>query len=95
MRNGCAAALLGWQAVWGALFIKLFGFSFNVLRLSFSVRNGDRVSFSSNIDRLWRRPEKCLLRLLQPVFVSTVLLLSTSFMTDVTGMFVVVLCVAK
>src|SRR5256885_12336142 len=32
--NGWAAVMLGWQAVWGALFIKLLGFSFNVVRLS-------------------------------------------------------------
>ena len=32
--NGWAAAMLGAQAYWGALFIKLFGFSFLVVRLS-------------------------------------------------------------
>ena len=32
--NGWATAMLGLQAYWGALFIKLFGFSFTVLRLS-------------------------------------------------------------
>jgi hypothetical protein len=32
--NGWAAAMLGAQAYWGAIFIKLFGFSFLVVRLS-------------------------------------------------------------
>ncbi len=32
--NGWSAAMLGAQAYWGALFIKLFGFSFSVVRLS-------------------------------------------------------------
>src|SRR5579875_1597907 len=32
--NGWATAMLGWQLYWGALFIKLFGFSFNVTRMS-------------------------------------------------------------
>ena len=32
--NGWTAPMLGWQAIWGALFIKVFGFSFTVVRLS-------------------------------------------------------------
>src|SRR6202011_661080 len=32
--HGWSNAMLGWQIVWGALFIKLFGFSFTVVRLS-------------------------------------------------------------
>src|SRR4051812_18031368 len=32
--NGWATAMLGWLIPWGALFIKVFGFSFTILRLS-------------------------------------------------------------
>ncbi len=32
--NGWATAMLGWQVYWGALFTKLFGFSFLTVRLS-------------------------------------------------------------
>src|SRR5947199_3953337 len=32
--NGWATATLGWQVLWGALFSKLFGFSFVHVRLS-------------------------------------------------------------
>ena len=32
--NGWATAMLGWQIPWGALFIKIFGFSFTVVRFS-------------------------------------------------------------
>src|SRR6185437_4578835 len=32
--NGWATAMLGWLIPWGALFIKIFGFSFTVMRLS-------------------------------------------------------------
>ena len=32
--NGWATAMLGWLIPWGALFIKRFGFSFNVMRFS-------------------------------------------------------------
>jgi hypothetical protein len=34
MFNGWLAPTQGWEIVWGALFIKLFGFSFTVVRLS-------------------------------------------------------------
>src|SRR5487761_1620022 len=32
--NAWATAMLGWLIPWGALFIKIFGFSFNVTRFS-------------------------------------------------------------
>ena len=32
--NGWATAMLGWLIPWGALFIKVFGFSFTGMRLS-------------------------------------------------------------
>src|SRR5690348_5775524 len=32
--NGWAAMILGWQIPWGALFIRLFSFSFTVVKLS-------------------------------------------------------------
>ena len=32
--NGWATAMLGWQIPWGALFLKLFGYSFTAARLS-------------------------------------------------------------
>jgi hypothetical protein len=93
MYNGWAAPLLGWQAVWGALFVKLFGFSFNVLRLSllpFAMATAylfHRILIGFGIGRrnaIFGTFSLCL----SPLF----LLLSTSFMTDVTGLFVVVLC---
>src|SRR6185503_12459313 len=32
--NGWATAMLGWQIPWGAVFLKLFGYSFTAARLS-------------------------------------------------------------
>ena len=32
--NGWATAMLGWLIPWGALFIRVFGFSFDILRVS-------------------------------------------------------------
>ena len=32
--NGWATAMLGWQVVWGALFVKLFGYTYAATKLS-------------------------------------------------------------
>src|ERR1700761_5500805 len=32
--HGWTSPILGWQAIWGALFVRIFGASFNVVRLS-------------------------------------------------------------
>ncbi len=92
--NGWATAMLGWQIYLGALFIKLFGFSFTVVRFSvlvvsllcaalmqrIFVRSGTSESMAS---------VATLSLVLSPLFLP----LSFSFMTDIPSLFVLVLCV--
>ena len=91
--NGWATAMLGWQLYWGALFIKLFGFSFNVVRLSMlpvamatafiSQRSMVRAGLTERNSTL-----ATLTLVLSPMFLP----LTFSFMSDVPGMLVIVLC---
>jgi hypothetical protein len=91
--NGWAAPMLGWQVLWGALFIKLFGFSFNVVRLSllpFAMANAylfHRILRGFGLTR-----QISAFGTLTLCLSPLCLLLSTSFMTDVTGLLVLILC---
>ncbi len=91
--NGWASMMLGWQVIWGALFIKLFGFSFLALRVStlivamaatyllylILVRFGVSAP-SAGIGTLTVA--------LSPIFLP----LATNFMSDVPGLFCILLC---
>ena len=91
--NGWAAPILGWHLYWGALFIKLFGFSFNVTRLStlpvamaaafLSQRSMVRAGLTE-----WNATLATLTISLSPLFLP----LTFSYMTDMGGYFVLVLC---
>lgn len=91
--SGWGAVLLGWQLYWGALFIKLFGFSFGVLRLSiFLVALGttaflDRVFVRSGLSER-NAAIATLTIVLSPVFLP----LSFSFMSDVPALLCFLLC---
>ena len=91
--NGWATAMLGWQVVWAALFVKLFGFSFTVVRMSM-------LPFVFGAVVLLHR---CMVRFgisernagfgalafgLSPMFVP----FAPTFMTDVGGVFFILLC---
>ena len=91
--NGWATAMLGWQVPWGALFVKLFGYSFTSARLS--MLPVDLLSvwlFYAALGRfgLGRRSAVfgALTLGLSPLFVP----LAASYMTDVPGLFVILLC---
>lgn len=91
--NGWAAPILGWHLYWGALFIKLFGFSFNVTRLStlpvamaaafLSQRSMVRTGLTE-----WNATLATLTLVLSPLFLP----LTFSYMTDIGGFLVIVLC---
>ncbi len=91
--NGWATAMLGWQLYLGALFIKLFGFSFSAVRLSMLVvamstafllqRTLVRVGI-----REWNATLGTLALVLSPLFMP----LAFSFMSDISGLFCIVLC---
>ncbi len=91
--NGWATAMLGWQAYWGALIIKLFGFSFLTLRFStLPFAAGCAIMLFSICRRLGLNDRNAILCaltvVLSPVFVP----LAASFMTDVPGLFWLLLC---
>ncbi len=91
--NGWATAMLGWQVVWGALFIKLFGFSFTVVRLStLFVAMAVIVLFHAVLVRFGVNARNAVLGTLtlglSPLFMP----MAVSFMTEVPGLFAIVLC---
>ncbi|HWF03239.1 MAG TPA: hypothetical protein VHA06_06100, partial [Candidatus Angelobacter sp.] len=91
--NGWAAMILGWQVVWAALFIKLFGFSFTVVRLSMlPIAMATIALFHASLLRFGINARNAMLGALtlglSPLFIP----MAASYMSDVPGLFVVVLC---
>jgi hypothetical protein len=92
--NGWAATAVGWIAPWGALFIKLFGFSFLALRLSMLlVGMAIVVLFHQVLAGFGIGRRNALLGTLtlglSPLFMQ----LSVSFLTDLPGLLFVVVCI--
>ena len=91
--NGWATAMLGWQVYLGALFIKLFGFSFTAARASIVLVG---MATAALLQRLfvrvglteWNATWATLTLSLSPL----VLPLTVSFMTDVPGFLVILAC---
>ncbi|HZD77759.1 MAG TPA: hypothetical protein VE218_12185, partial [Acidobacteriaceae bacterium] len=91
--NGWATAMLGWQIVWSAPFLKLFGYSFTVARLSmlpFAIASAWifhaillRCGIS-NRNAVFGTLTVCL----SPVFIP----LASSYMTDIGGILIILLC---
>jgi hypothetical protein len=91
--NGWATAILGWQLYLGAAFIKLFGFSFTTVRMStllvavltsFAIQ---RTLVRANISER-NATIGTLVLVLSPLY----LMLSVTFMSDITGLCAIVLC---
>lgn len=92
--NGWETTMLGWQLYFGALFIKLFGFSFFVLRFStLLVSIATCVLLQRLFVRLGINPWNSAIATLTIVLSPLFLLLSYSFMSDVPGLFVLVVCI--
>jgi hypothetical protein len=91
--NGWSASILGWQLYLGALFARLFGFSFTTIRLStlpvamLTAYLTQRTLVRAGI-REWNATIGTLALVLSPVFLSV----TFSFMTDISGLFCIVLC---
>jgi 4-amino-4-deoxy-L-arabinose transferase-like glycosyltransferase len=86
--NGWATAALGPQAYWGALAIKVFGFSFTVVRLTTVLIGGAAAAVGYSLARrCGLRPGLAMLSSLtlslSPLFLPN----AASFMTDVPGLF--------
>jgi 4-amino-4-deoxy-L-arabinose transferase-like glycosyltransferase len=92
--NGWATAMLGWLIPWGALFIKLFGFSFTILRVSlFPIAAATIYLLHQILRRFGIDPQNAdfgtLAIGLSPLF----LLMATNYMTDVPGLLVILVCI--
>jgi len=91
--NGWATAMLGWQLYLGALYIKLFGFPFTVVRLStLAVAMATAFLLQRTLVRAgvsqWNATLATMTFVLSPLFLP----LAFSFMTDISGVFCMVLC---
>lgn len=91
--NGWATAMLGWQIVWGALFIRLFGFSFTTVKLStVPIALATVILFHSIQIRFGITPRNAAIGTLalglSPLYVP----LAVSYMSDVPGLFITLLC---
>lgn len=92
--NGWESPMLGWQLYLGALFIKLFGFSFTTVHASmlpigmFTAALLQRTYVRLGISE-WNSTFATLTVVLSPLFLP----LSFSFMSDVPGVLAIVLCI--
>lgn len=91
--NGWATAMLGWQIAWGALWIRLFGFSFTVVKFStIPIAVACLFLFHAVLRRFGAHPRNAVLGTLTLGLSPLFLPLTASFMTDVPGLFVLLLC---
>ncbi len=91
--NGWATAMLGWQVLWGALFIKLFGFSFTVVRMStWPVAMASVYLFHQILVRFGISARNAVLGSLAFGLSPLFFLIATTYLTDIPGTFVLVLC---
>jgi hypothetical protein len=92
--NGWAAAMVGAQAYWGALFIRLFGFSFLVLRLSVAPLAAASAALLYVLHRRASLPPGlaifgALTVVLSPISIPN----AASFMTDIPALFLLLVSV--
>ena len=91
--NGWAAPILGWQLYAGAAFIRLFGPSFTAVRMSTLLISMTTAFVIQRIlVRLGISEFNATLGTLALVLSPLYLMLSVTFMTDIFGLFAVVLC---
>ena len=91
--NGWAAPMLGWQLLPGALFVKLFGFSFTIVRCTtLLVAMTTAFLFHRSLVRAgintWNAAIGTLTLALSPMY----LVISFSFLSDMWCLFALVLC---
>jgi hypothetical protein len=91
--NGWGAGMLGWQLYLAAAFIKLFGFSFTVVRSStIFVAIGLAFLLQRTLARAGLTERNATIGTLTLVLCPMYLLLSATFMSDITGLFGMVIC---
>lgn len=91
--NGWATAMLGWQIPWGALFIKLFGFSFFTVRMStLPLAMASAYLFYVILLRFGISIQNAVFGTLVFALSPLSLPLTTSFMTDIPSAFAILIC---
>ncbi|MGA7157963.1 MAG: glycosyltransferase family 39 protein [Acidobacteriaceae bacterium] len=91
--NGWPAAMLGWQLYLGAVFIKLFGFSFTSVRMSTIFVAVVMAFFVQRIVvRIGVTERNATIGTLALVLSPLYLMLSATYMTDIFGLFAVMIC---
>jgi len=91
--NGWATAMLGWVIPWAALFIKLFGFSFTVARLStLPLSMASVYLLHASLVRFGITPRNAMVGALTLGLSPLFLPLASSYMTDVPGLLCILLC---
>src|SRR5579872_6337037 len=91
--NGFATAMLGWQIVWGALFIKLFGFSFTILRVAMlPIAMASVFLFHEVLRGFGVNARNAVIGTLTLGLSPLFLPLADSFMTDIPGLLVILTC---
>jgi hypothetical protein len=92
--NGWDNPILGWLVPWGALFIKLFGFSFTAVRFSMlPIAMASVYLFHQILRRFGINPENAVLGALALGLSPLFLPLAATYMTDVPGLLVILVCV--
>jgi hypothetical protein len=91
--NGWATPILGWQLYVAAAFIKLFGFSFTTARMStLVVAMALAFLLQRTLVRAGINERNATLGTLAFVLSPPYLAISVTFMTDITGLFGIVIC---
>jgi hypothetical protein len=91
--NAWATAMLGWQIPWGALFIKLFGFSFFAVRMStLPLAMASAYLFYVILLRFGISVQNAAFGTLVFALSPLSLPLTTSFMTDIPSVFAILVC---
>jgi hypothetical protein len=92
--NGWATAILGWQLYWGALWIKLFGFSWTIVRVSTMVIGLAGAALQHRIlVRLGLASRDAAIVTLGLLCSGEVLINAVTFMTDISGWFTALVCI--
>lgn len=91
--NGWAAAMLGWQIPWGAFFIRFFGFSFMAVKLStFPLAVTSVFIFYLIQARFGINTRNAVIGTLTLGLSPLFLPMAASYMSDVPGLFVILIC---
>ncbi len=91
--NGWAAPMLTWQLYFAAAMVKLFGFSFTVVRMStLLIAMALAFVLQRTLVRANITERNATIGTLALVLSPLYLLLSVTFMTDIPGLFAIVLC---